>query len=349
MPICTSCTHAIEFLYTIYDSADNLRLEQCSACHAFADPYVEHDTLTLWIDLILLKRDVYRHLLFNRGIGARKLGRDPAKTSDVTDNRTDTRSNNSTSNEKAQQNREKERWLHINKLGFALVSVDAFIRWAHLSSSLPRAPQTTDIASWNHEAVGYYLRIWIGCLIETVGFHAGVILASFLVLQSLALAKLREKPPLGHEKSQNQKQTGISTEFRYSHIPLSLLYSSLNKLFLLVLLAIWRPASVSSSSEPTHSLPAQYNGTQIFTNPLIVGALELLDDDKLDREWVVRNILGGIAAGFGLRVVLDCHPIFTTIVILVGWVVKTALANIVSGWAGTRHKIVIAADIFASV
>lgn len=43
-------------------------------CGAFADPYVEHDTLTLLIDLILLKRDVYRHLLFNRGLGARKAG-----------------------------------------------------------------------------------------------------------------------------------------------------------------------------------------------------------------------------------------------------------------------------------
>jgi len=36
-------------------------------CHVFADPYVEHDTLTLLIDLILLKRGVYRHLLYNRG------------------------------------------------------------------------------------------------------------------------------------------------------------------------------------------------------------------------------------------------------------------------------------------
>ena len=43
------------------------------SCHAFADPYVEHDTLTLWLDLILLKRDVYRHLLYNRGLGARRL------------------------------------------------------------------------------------------------------------------------------------------------------------------------------------------------------------------------------------------------------------------------------------
>ena len=102
MPICTSCTHQTPYLYTVYESAYNLRLEQCvsalralckpsspstltltravpqPACGAFADPYVEHDTLTLLIDLILLKRDVYRHLLFNRGLGERKAGAETA-------------------------------------------------------------------------------------------------------------------------------------------------------------------------------------------------------------------------------------------------------------------------------
>ena len=29
MPICTSCTHPISYLYTVYESAYNLRLEQC--------------------------------------------------------------------------------------------------------------------------------------------------------------------------------------------------------------------------------------------------------------------------------------------------------------------------------
>lgn len=27
----------------------------------------------------------------------------------------------------------------------------------------------------------------------------------------------------------------------------------------------------------------------------------MLDDDKLDREWAIRNVLGGMSAGFGLR------------------------------------------------
>jgi hypothetical protein len=27
----------------------------------------------------------------------------------------------------------------------------------------------------------------------------------------------------------------------------------------------------------------------------------MIDDDKLDREWAIRNVLGGMSAGFGLR------------------------------------------------
>lgn len=38
-----------------------------------------------------------------------------------------------------------------------------------------------------------------------------------------------------------------------------------------------------------------------YSNPFLNSALELLDEDKLDRQWVVRNVLGGMAAGFGLR------------------------------------------------
>ena len=37
------------------------------------DPYVEFDALTLFIDLILLKPGVYRHLLYNRGTEPRRL------------------------------------------------------------------------------------------------------------------------------------------------------------------------------------------------------------------------------------------------------------------------------------
>lgn len=37
-------------------------------------------------------------------------------------------------------------------------------------------------------------------------------------------------------------------------------------------------------------------------------------------------------------VILDCHPIFTTVIILAGWIAKTAVASIVSGWVGRDEK-----------
>ena len=91
MPICTACTAPVDYLYTEYQTAHNLRLEQCvrlsrvsvhcphvqtkqASCHAFSDPYVEHDDLTIILDLILLKLGVFRHLLFNRGASPRRIG-----------------------------------------------------------------------------------------------------------------------------------------------------------------------------------------------------------------------------------------------------------------------------------
>jgi hypothetical protein len=73
MPLCTHCAESVPYLYTLYHSVNNVRLEQCPSCRAPADPYVEHDPLVIALDLILLKRGVYRHLLFNRGTPPRKV------------------------------------------------------------------------------------------------------------------------------------------------------------------------------------------------------------------------------------------------------------------------------------
>ena len=94
MTLCTNCAEAVPYLYTVYHSVNNVRLEQCvrgrisfrsshndltrsfsfqPSCRAPADPYVEHDPLVIALDLILLKRGVYRHLLFNRCTPPRKV------------------------------------------------------------------------------------------------------------------------------------------------------------------------------------------------------------------------------------------------------------------------------------
>jgi hypothetical protein len=89
MPICIECRYPVKTLYTEYSKADDralgkgVRLTQCPRCKKFADKYVEHDFVVLFIDLVLIKpqvrvqahgrcfggkltRKVYRHLLFNR-------------------------------------------------------------------------------------------------------------------------------------------------------------------------------------------------------------------------------------------------------------------------------------------
>ena len=59
------------------------------------------------------------------------------------------------------------------------------------------------------------------------------------------------------------------------------------KLFLLFLLVIWRPPESTSHHKDPNEVLGRF--------------LEIFDESNLDREWLVRNILGGLAAGFGLR------------------------------------------------
>jgi lipid intermediate transporter len=88
------------------------------------------------------------------------------------------------------------------------------------------------------------------------------------------------------------------SSYRYSRIPLCLLYSSVTKLFLLLLLSIWRPHMATQGE----SIPWYANEvTEQEYHPLVASALRFFDEDKLDREWVVRTVLGGMSAGFGLR------------------------------------------------
>ncbi|KAG4302113.1 hypothetical protein PCANB_001655 [Pneumocystis canis] len=65
MFLCVECAHPVESLYTEY-SKNNFRLTQCPLCKGFADKYVEFDYVILAIDVMLIKPQVYRHLLFNQ-------------------------------------------------------------------------------------------------------------------------------------------------------------------------------------------------------------------------------------------------------------------------------------------
>ena len=62
------CRFPVQNLYTTYSKADDkalgkgVRLTQCPRCKRFADKYVEHDLVVLFIDLVLIKPQVSRDL-----------------------------------------------------------------------------------------------------------------------------------------------------------------------------------------------------------------------------------------------------------------------------------------------
>lgn len=62
--ICIECTHPVTTLYTSY-SPTNLRLTACPSCNKFADKYIEYDRVLIFIDLLLLRPQAYRHVVFN--------------------------------------------------------------------------------------------------------------------------------------------------------------------------------------------------------------------------------------------------------------------------------------------
>ncbi|OKL57111.1 hypothetical protein UA08_07521 [Talaromyces atroroseus] len=106
MPMCIECSYPVSQLYTSYSKADDralgkgVRLTQCPRCKRFADKYVEHDNVVLFIDLVLIKPQVYRHLLFNR------LGRDDKKLD-----------------------------RSIIRLGVLLLLFDVYLTWARIEKS----------------------------------------------------------------------------------------------------------------------------------------------------------------------------------------------------------------------
>ncbi|KAL2872312.1 sterol homeostasis protein ARV1 [Aspergillus lucknowensis] len=64
MPICIECSYPVSHLYSAYSRADDralgkgVRLTQCPRCKRFADKYVEHDFVVIFIDLVLIKPQV---------------------------------------------------------------------------------------------------------------------------------------------------------------------------------------------------------------------------------------------------------------------------------------------------
>lgn len=210
---------------------------------------------------LILLKGVLRHLLYNRGTAPRCIDRE----------------GNAVLPDTALERRrgEARRRRTIAKVGMFLVMLDSVTRWSFLQETPLDASEVDRLLTW--KTLQGFLATLASCLTEIVLFHLATVMACLVAIRLLM------------RPGKNGNRSGVLEEFRVSHVSLALIYASLTKLFLLSLLVIWRPA------RPEQSSPAMVNGD------LYHQILHVFDDDRLNREWLLRNLMGGMASGFAIR------------------------------------------------
>ncbi|KAK7562997.1 Arv1-like family-domain-containing protein [Phyllosticta paracitricarpa] len=295
MPICIECRYPLRTLYTTYSKADDrslgkgVRLTQCPRCKRFGDKYVEHDFVVLFIDLVLIKPQVYRHLLFNR------LGRE--------DDRFDVRCPAYIHGDLLSGFlMEKLICPSIIRLGILLLLFDVYLTWARIekaspnpfstASSSPSSPQSSsstsssnasDTALLSSQPLVLQYMFFLGlCTAQTLAFH--------LPIRFLCAHPPRTTTPSHphHPHHHLRNPSSPSPKFiplipHHPHpTPLStaLLVSSCTKLFPLLLI-IWDYDLPSSASAVSWAV--------IVNN---VAALEIL----MDCGYLRAGLLVGVGA-----------------------------------------------------
>ncbi|KAJ1858246.1 sterol homeostasis protein [Coemansia sp. RSA 2703] len=147
--ICIECGHPVASLYTEY-GVGHIRLTQCEHCKSFADKYVEHDVIIMFIDMLLHKPQVYRHLLVNK-LEFRKA-----------------------SIEK-----------NVGKLGILLILFSVYIDWFRLEEGGRLRGQSELLFGKQHSFALQYLFILILSAIDAASLLVGILIASAIHQRSL--------------------------------------------------------------------------------------------------------------------------------------------------------------------
>lgn len=70
---CIQCLEPADSLYRTYTRESTIKLSQCEQCGHNVDPYCEREWLLVVIDIVLLRCEAYRHVMFNRLSGYRRV------------------------------------------------------------------------------------------------------------------------------------------------------------------------------------------------------------------------------------------------------------------------------------
>ena len=63
--VCVECGTVVDALYSTFPGSTNIRIEHCKNCGQPADSYIEYDVSLILLDMMLLSKPVWRHVLFN--------------------------------------------------------------------------------------------------------------------------------------------------------------------------------------------------------------------------------------------------------------------------------------------
>lgn len=280
-------------------------------CQAFIDPLIEAPPLLIVLDLVLLKPRVFLHLLFNRG--------SPPATSGGTEVVKD-----KDGDSVLQRNEVHDRKARVNadlvSLTAATIAAEVAVRVVPALHSLDFA-QSITLALLTTVRVGMELAAQLG---------ASTLLA-LVILRLKGWYPFTGKQSTKEDDGTEAMRDGRQESFLPALIPLTLVYTALLPLLLQLALGIWYPPHPSIHESP------QATGT--FLSPLALipefilarlpdsvattladittGASDVWAD--ADRVWAGTRLLGGMSAGFGLRVLLPTRPYQTTTIVLAGW------------------------------
>nr|XP_031860726.1 uncharacterized protein CI109_003769 [Kwoniella shandongensis]KAA5527798.1 hypothetical protein CI109_003769 [Kwoniella shandongensis] len=306
-------------------------------CDQFVDPLIEHPDLIILLDLILLKPRVFLHLLFNRGTPPfnATVNVNPSSTTFNINNDDDDGKDSTDVNAKdtGQWKRKTQLIEDLWTLGMISIISEIAVRILSNPNESGTVPATL---GWDT-----IVRTFGVVVIEGVTQH--------LTTMGLSLLALRLKgwyPPIEGAIStdgRGEKKDGRRQNFLPLLIPLTILYTSLIPLLLQLILSIWYtppfpPAPLSSTSTSplssvlTHipiSIPSSVQDDLLTLERVVVDTWQ-----STDKIWAGTRLLGGMSAGFGLRVLLPTKAWETTGLVLGGWVVAALVGKAAEDWLG---------------
>ncbi|KAK9463064.1 Arv1 protein [Lipomyces oligophaga] len=272
--MCIECAHTVTSLYTQY-SSKNIRLTACPNCNKFADKYIEHDSVLIFIDLVLIKPQAYRHLAFNR------LAISPHLHSTV-------------------------------RRTFVLIALfDVYLTWAQVEKANVQREEIGDNSDSSEiekkvlsfPVLAQYLYFLAYCLTETFVTH--IVLRFFARYAVLSRSKQRLQPN-GNKNNVREENVADDTnvlqdsEYDPNTITIALLIASATKLFPM-LMVIWSydiPAAAKAVGWAVNVSTVEALDIVLMCGHL--RAIELMTLAVLIRRLVARLLIWIVVGGNGV-------------------------------------------------